>query len=71
MNKIKKAIRSLNPVIHMTIIVVLSAVICITSGLFFGRVLEINSVTALFVLTLAATFLVVGVYIRLIEDDDE
>ena len=71
MNKIKKAIRSLNPVIRMTIIVVLAAVICITSGLFFGRVLEINSVSALFVLVLAATFLVVGVYIRLIEDDDE
>ena len=71
MNKIKKAIRSLNPVIRMTIIVVLAAVICITSGLFFGRVLEINSVTALFVLTLAATFFVVGVYIRLIEDDEE
>lgn len=71
MNKVKKAIRSLNPVIHMTIIVVLAAVICITSGLFFGRMLEINSVTALFVLTLAATFFVVGVYVRLIEDDDE
>lgn len=71
MNKIKKAIRSLNPVIRMTIIVVLAAVICITSGLFFGRVLGINSVTALFVLTLAATFFVVGVYTRLIEDDDE
>ena len=71
MNKIKKAIRSLNPVIRMVIIAVLAAVICITSGLFFGRVLEINSVTALFVLTLAATFLVVGVYIRLIEDDEE
>ena len=71
MNKIKKAIRSLNPVIRMTIIVVLAPVICITSGLFFGRVLEINSVTALFVLTLAATFFVVGVYVRLIEDDEE
>lgn len=71
MNKVKKAIRSLNPVIRMTIIDVLAAVICITSGLFFCRVLEINSASALFVLVLAATFLVVGVYIRLIEDDDE
>ena len=71
MNKIKKAIRSLNPVIRMTIIVVLAAVICITSGLFFGRVLEINSASALFALVLTATFFVVGVYIRLIEDDDE
>lgn len=71
MNKIKKAIRSLNPVIRMAIIVVLAAVICITSGLFFGRVMDINSATALFVLTLTATFFVVGVYVRLIEDDDE
>ena len=71
MNKVKKAIRSLNPVIRMTIIGVLAAVICTTSGLFFGRVLGINSVTALFVLALAATFFVVGVYVRLIEDNDE
>ena len=71
MNKIKKAIRSLDPVIRMTIIVVLAAVICITSGLFFGSVLGINSASALFVLTLTSTFFVVGVYVRLIEDDDE
>lgn len=71
MNKIKKAIRSLNPVVRMTIIAVLAATICISSGLFFGSVLGINSSTALFVLVLAATFFVVGVYIRLIEDDDE
>lgn len=58
----------------MVIIAVLGAVICISSGLFFGSVLGINSASALFVLVLAATFLVVGVYIRLIEDiedDDE
>ena len=55
----------------MTIIGVLAAVICTTSGLFFGRVLGINSATALFVLALAATFFVVGVYVRLIEDNDE
>ena len=71
MNKVKKAIRSLNPVVRMTIIAVLAAVICVASGLFFGSVLGINSASALFVLTLAATFLVVGVYVRLIEDDDE
>lgn len=71
MNKIKKAIRSLNPVVRMTIVAVLAVVICISSGLFFGSVLGINSVSALFVLMLAATFFVVGVYIRLIEDDDE
>ena len=71
MNKIKKAIRSLNPVIRMTIIAVLAAVICVASGLFFGSVLGINSASALFVLTLAATFFVVGVYVRLIEDDNE
>ena len=71
MNKIKKAIRSLNPVIRMTIIAVLATVICISSGLFFGSVLRINSASALFVLVLAATFFVVGVYVRLIEDDDE
>ena len=55
----------------MTIIAVLAAVICVASGLFFGSVLGINSTSALFVLTLAATFFVVGVYVRLIEDDDE
>lgn len=71
MNKVKKAIRSLNPVTRMTIIAVLAAVICVASGLFFGSVLGINSTSALFVLTLAATFFVVGVYVRLIEDDDE
>lgn len=71
MNKIKKAIRSLNPVVRMTIIAVLAAAICIASGLFFGSVLGINSASALFVLTLTATFFVVGVYVRLIEDDDE
>lgn len=71
MNKIKKAIRSLNPVIRMVIIGVLAATISVASGLFFGSVLGINSVTALFVLTLAATFFVVGVYVRLIEDSDE
>lgn len=71
MNKVKRAIRSLNPVIRMVIIAVLAAVICISSGLFFGSVLGINSASALFVLVLAATFLVVGVYIRLIEDDED
>lgn len=71
MNKVKKAIRSLNPVVRMAIIAVLAAVICITSGLFFGSVLGINSASALFVLSLAATFFVVGVYVRLIEDNDE
>lgn len=71
MNKVKKAIRSLNPVVRMAIIVVLAAVICITSGLFFGSVLGINSASALFVLVLTATFFVVGVYVRLIEDNDE
>lgn len=71
MNKVKKAIRSLNPVVRMVIIAVLAAVTCIASGLYFGSVLGINSVSALFVLVLTATFFVVGVYIRLIEDDDE
>ena len=55
----------------MVIIGVLAATTCVSSGLFFGIVLGISSATALFVLTLAATFLVVGVYVRLIEDDDE
>ena len=55
----------------MTIIAVLSVVICVTSGFFFGSVLGINSASALFVLTFAATFFVVGIYVRLIEDDDE
>ena len=55
----------------MTIIAVLAAVICVASGLFFGSVLGINSASALFALTLTATFFVVGVYVRLIEDDNE
>lgn len=55
----------------MTIIAVLAAVICVASGLFFGSVLGINSASALFVLTLSATFFVVGVYVRLIEDSDD
>ena len=67
----KKAIRSLNPVVRMVIIAVLAAVTFIASGLYFGSVLRINSASALFVLVLTATFFVVGVYIRLIEDDDE
>lgn len=71
MNKVKKAIRSLNPVIRMAIIDVLAATTCVASCLFFGSVLGINSVTALFVLAIAATLFVVGVYVRLIEDDDE
>ena len=71
MNKVKKAIRSLNPVVRMTIIDMLAAVICVASGLFFGSVLGINSISALFVLTLTTTLFVVGVYVRLIEDDDE
>lgn len=71
MNKVKKAIRGLNPVVRMTIIAVLAATTCVASGLFFGAVLGISSATAGFVLTLAATFFVVGVYVCLIEDDDE
>ena len=71
MNKVKKAIRSLNPVIRMVIVGLLAAVTCIASGLYFGSVLGINSASALFVLTLAATFFVTGVYVRLIEDNDE
>ena len=71
MNKVKKAIRSLNPVIRMVIIAVLAATTCVASGLYFGSVLGINSASALFVLVLTATFFVVGVYIRLIEDDEE
>lgn len=71
MNKVKKAIRSLNPVVRMVIVGVLVATVCVASCLFFDSVLGINSVTDLFVLALAATFFVVGVYVRLIEDDDE
>lgn len=55
----------------MVIIGVLAATVCVASCLFFDSVFGINSVTALFVLTLTATFFVVGVYVRLIEDDDE
>lgn len=71
MNKVKKAIRSLNPVVRMVIIAVLAATTCVASGFYFGSVLGINSASALFVLVLTATFFVVGVYVRLIEDNDE
>lgn len=71
MNKIKKAIRSLNPVIRMTIIVVLAAIICISSCLFFGSVLHINSAITLFVLVMFSVFLVTGIYFHFIEDCDE
>lgn len=71
MNKVKKAIRSLNPIIRMTIIAVLAAIICISSGFFFGSVLHINSAITLFVLVMFSVFLVTGIYIHFIEDCDE
>lgn len=68
MNKIKKAIRSLNPVICITIILVVAAIL---SGFFFGHCLGNSSPITFFVLVVFAIFIIVGVYVHLIEDSDD
>ena len=71
MNKIKKAIRSLNPVIRTAIILVVAFIAAMLSGFFFVHYLGSSSPIAFFVLVVFATFIIVGVYTHLIEDDDE
>ena len=71
MNKVKKAIRSLNPVIRTVIILVVAFIAAMLSGFFFGHYLGNSSPIAFFVFVVFATFIIVGVYTHFIEDDDE
>lgn len=71
MNKIKKAIRSLNPVIRTAIILVVAFIAAMLSGFFFGHYLGNSSPIIFFVLVVFATFVIVGVYTHLIEDSDD
>ncbi len=71
MNKIKKTIRSLNPVIRTAIVLVVAFIVAMLSGFFFGHYLGNSSPIAFFVFVVFATFVIVGIYIHLIEDDDE
>ena len=71
MNKIKKAIRSLNPVIRTAIILVVAFIAAMFSGFFFGHYLGNSSPIAFFVLVVFATFVIVGIYTHIIEDNDE
>lgn len=71
MNKVKKAIRSLNPVTRTTIILVVAFIAAMLSGFFFGHYLGNSSPINFFVLVVFATFVIVGVYVHLIEDSDD
>ena len=71
MNKVKKAIRSLNPVIRTAIILVVAFIAAMLSGFFFGHYLGSSSPITFFVLVVFVTFIIVGIYTHLIEDDDE
>ena len=71
MNKVKKAIRSLNPVTRTAIILVVAFIAAMLSGFFFGHYLGNSSPVNFFVLVVFATFVIVGVYVHLIEDSDD
>ena len=71
MNKVKKAIRSLNPAIRTAIILVVAFIAAMLSGFFFGHYLSSSSPITFFALVVFATFVIVGIYTHLIEDDDE
>lgn len=71
MNKIKKAIRSLNPVVRTAIILVVAFIAAMLSGFFFGHYLGNSSPITFFVFVVFTTFVIVGMYTHLIEDDDE
>ena len=71
MNKIKKAIRSLNPVVRTAIILVVAFIAAMLSGFFFGHYLGNSSPITFFVLVVFVTFVIVAMYAHLIEDDDE
>lgn len=71
MNKVKKAIRSLNPVVRTAIILVVAFIAAMLSGFFFGHYLGSSSPITFFMLVVFVTFVIVGIYTHLIEDDDE
>ena len=71
MNKVKKAIRSLNPVVRTAIILVVAFIAAMLSGFFFGHYLGNSSPITFFVLVAFVTFVIVAMYTHLIEDDDE
>ena len=71
MNKIKKAIRSLNPVVRTAIILVVAFIAAMLSGFFFGHYLGNSSPITFFMLVVFVTFVIVGMYTHFIEDDDE
>lgn len=71
MNKIKKVIRSLNPVTRTAIILVVAFIAAMLSGFFFGHYLGNSSPITFFVFVTFATFVIVGIYTHLIENDDE
>ena len=71
MNKVKKAIRSLNPVVRTAIILVVAFIAAMLSGFFFGHYLGNSSPITFFVLVVFVTFVIVVMYTHLIEDDDE
>lgn len=71
MNKVKKAIRSLNPVIRTAIILMVAFIAAMLSGFFFGHYLGSSSSIRFFALVVYATFVIVGIYTNLIEDDNE
>lgn len=71
MNKVKKAIRSLNPVVRTAIILVVAFIAAMLSGFFFGHYLGNSSPITFFMLVVFVTFVIVAIYTHLIEDDDE
>lgn len=71
MNKVKKAIRSLNPVVRTAIILVVAFIAAMLSGFFFGHYLGNSSPITFFMLVVFVTFVIVGMYTHFIEDDDE
>lgn len=71
MNKVKKAIRSLNPVVRTAIILVVAFIAAMLSGFFFGHYLGNSSPITFFMLMVFVTFVIVAIYTHLIEDDDE
>lgn len=71
MNKVKKAIRSLNPVMRTAIILVVAFIAAMLSGFLFGHYLGSSSPITFFALVVFATFVIIGVYTHLIEDDYE
>ena len=71
MNKVKKAIRGLNPVVRTAIILVVAFIAAMLSGFFFGHYLGNSSPITFFMLVVFVTFVIVGMYTHFIEDDDE